>query len=322
MEKGELFWERISDSNVFKPQLQFVYVMVHWDHSYRFHVESTVMRQSPTIIWSNKFQAEWSKYLPTNCSSKELLMWYSLLLPADNTSLKHVQLFASFNVWNKILLTLVIWNSFSRVPVHTCFSPCKFSREIKMSVCERPPPHIHNHTRTLSSALGSMVWYSISTTFLWPQQAFPVCQTLFHGNWRNKGLQNKAPRKHNVLSTNLPQWMQPNAFRCDENPIESWYLLHFQYNIWNWSLRLNFSQWFQTRFYRIFVYDVVSSAAQALNLGPIFVVLAISPISYDNIELTRVIADVWEHGNIATTKSNRERNTSSQTISWLFCQII
>ncbi len=44
------------------------------------------------------------------------------------------------------------------------------------------------------------------------------------------------------------------------------------------------------------------------NLGLIFVVL----IFYDDIIITKVIAEIWEHGNIAIMKSNKARIMSSQ----------
>lgn len=48
-----------------------------------------------------------------------------------------------------------------------------------------------------------------------------------------------------------------------------------------------------------------------VHLSLIFVILVI--ISYDNIVLTKVRAQIWEHKNIATMRANGARSTSSQT---------
>ena len=44
------------------------------------------------------------------------------------------------------------------------------------------------------------------------------------------------------------------------------------------------------------------------NLGLIFVVWVIISNSYDNIYLTKVIAENWEHTNIAKKKCERARD--------------
>lgn len=44
------------------------------------------------------------------------------------------------------------------------------------------------------------------------------------------------------------------------------------------------------------------------NLGLIFVVFIITSFSNNNIVPTKVIADNWKHGDIATVKSNGTKN--------------
>lgn len=49
------------------------------------------------------------------------------------------------------------------------------------------------------------------------------------------------------------------------------------------------------------------------DLSHIFVALNIISINCNNIVLAKVIAYVWEYGDIVATKSKRARNSSSQT---------
>ncbi len=50
------------------------------------------------------------------------------------------------------------------------------------------------------------------------------------------------------------------------------------------------------------------------NLGFILLVFTIISISYNNIVPTKVITDIWKHGNIATTNSDWTKNMSNRKI--------
>lgn len=43
-----------------------------------------------------------------------------------------------------------------------------------------------------------------------------------------------------------------------------------------------------------------------INMGLIFIDVTIIPISQDNIVLTKLIAEIWEHGNIHKNKSETQ----------------
>lgn len=46
----------------------------------------------------------------------------------------------------------------------------------------------------------------------------------------------------------------------------------------------------------------------------IFVVMAILSVGCDYIVLTKATAEIWEHGDMATTKCDRAKDISSKTI--------
>lgn len=50
------------------------------------------------------------------------------------------------------------------------------------------------------------------------------------------------------------------------------------------------------------------------KVGLIFVVVTIISIGRVKMVLTKVSSEIWEHGDIPTTKSDRARNMSSQLI--------
>lgn len=159
------------------------------------------------------------------------LMWSSLHVPADNTSAavcvsQRVKLDSSHSCNTEFFQPCTSSN-----PV--CF-PCTFTREITMSQYEL------SHTHILSLALGSLVWYSISATILCPKQSFPVCQPYSMATRNVKVHKTKTPENIMCWVEISPQWMQLNAFSCVRNRINRRHLLHFQYNRWNWSLKLTF----------------------------------------------------------------------------------
>lgn len=45
-------------------------------------------------------------------------------------------------------------------------------------------------------------------------------------------------------------------------------------------------------------------------MGLIFIVLLVISVSYDKTFLTKVIVEIWRCKGVATTKSNRAKNTS------------
>ena len=56
---------------------------------------------------------------------------------------------------------------------------------------------------------------------------------------------------------------------------------------------------------------VLKDSCGLLQLGP-YVILAIICICYDNIILTKIIAEIWEHGNITITESDKKHGQSDR----------
>ncbi len=51
------------------------------------------------------------------------------------------------------------------------------------------------------------------------------------------------------------------------------------------------------------------------NLGLIFIILSNISINNDNTVFTELKAEVWEHSDLTTMKSDRSINTNSQTFT-------